>query len=410
MVKESESENGGECHTSEKLTELKRFCSPGRGFWKEIPEQEWDDWRWQLRNRITTIEELKRLVRLTSKEEAGVLLAGKRLALGITPYFFNLIDKEDENCPIRKQVIPSIEEMNVSPWEQIDPCGEEGDSPTPGIVHRYPDRVLFLVTDRCASYCRYCTRSRMVSNASGYDFHPNFDRQIAYIREHKEVRDVLLSGGDPLLLNDEKIDELLGKLRQIPHIELVRIGTRIPIFLPQRITAELCRILKKYHPLFISIHTNHPKELTFESRAALERLADAGIPLGNQSVLLKGVNDDLLVMKALVQKLIMCRVKPYYLYQCDLVAGTAHLRASIKKGIDIMLGLRGFTTGYAIPQYVIDAPGGGGKIPINPNYIVNVTDDRIVLRNYEGKIYEYPQNAAEEVQDKTGGIVCHDLV
>ncbi|MGC8744637.1 MAG: KamA family radical SAM protein [Verrucomicrobiia bacterium] len=409
MVKESESENGGECHT-ENLTELKRFCSPGRGFWNEIPEQEWNDWRWQLRNRITTVEELKRLVRLTSKEEAGVLLAGKRLALGITPYFFNLIDKEDENCPIRKQVIPSIEEMDVSPWERIDPCGEEEDSPTPGIVHRYPDRVLFLVTDRCASYCRYCTRSRMVSNASGYDFHPNFERQIAYIRERKEVRDVLLSGGDPLLLNDEKIDELLGKLRQIPHIELVRIGTRIPIFLPQRITAELCRILKKHHPLFISIHTNHPKELTIESRAALERLADAGIPLGNQSVLLKGVNDDLVVMKALVQKLIMCRVKPYYLYQCDLVAGTAHLRASIKKGIDIMLGLRGFTSGYAIPQYVIDAPGGGGKIPINPNYIVSITEERIVLRNYEGKIYEYPQNAAEETQNKTGGIVCHDLV
>jgi len=231
----------------------------------------------------------------------------------------------------------------------------------------------------------------MVSNATGYDFHPEFERQVAYIREHKEVRDVLLSGGDPLLLNDDKIDEILKRLREIPHIEMLRIGTRIPIFLPQRITAELCDILKKYHPLFISIHTNHPRELTVESRKALGRLADAGIQLGNQSVLLKGVNDDVVVMKALVQKLLMCRVKPYYLYQCDLVSGSEHLRTSIKKGIEIMIGLRGFTTGYAIPQYVIDAPNGGGKIPINPNYIVSQNDERIILRNYEGKLYEYPE-------------------
>ncbi|MGC9036254.1 MAG: KamA family radical SAM protein [Verrucomicrobiia bacterium] len=410
MLKEKESENSGDCQTTDILTELKRFCSGGRGFWKDVSQQDWEDWRWQLRNRITRLEELKKLLRLTPKEEAGVLLAGNRLALAITPYFFNLIDREDENCPIRRQVIPTIEETHIAPWEKADPCGEEEDSPTPGIVHRYPDRVLFLVTDRCASYCRYCTRSRMVSNASGYDFHLNIERQIAYVREHKEVRDVLLSGGDPLLLNDEKIEELLRKLRQIPHVELLRIGTRIPIFLPQRITDELCGILKKYHPLFISIHTNHPKELTIESRAALERLANAGIPLGNQSVLLKGVNDDLVVMKALVQKLIMCRVKPYYLYQCDLVAGTDHLRASIKKGIEIMLGLRGFTTGYAIPQYVIDAPRGGGKIPIKPNYILNVTDERIVLRNYEGKIYEYPEVATEQVKKSARGEIYHDLV
>jgi len=389
MPNDSNADKKDDHNCEERLNELKKFVSAG--VWEGVSLIDWEDWHWQLRNRIATIDQLENLIKLSPEEQADVLLAEKRLALGITPYFFNLIDKHDLSCPIRRQVIPRIEETQSMPWERVDPCGEESSSPVPGIVHRYPDRVLFLVTDRCASYCRYCTRSRMVSNATGYDFHPEFERQVAYIREHKEVRDVLLSGGDPLLLNDDKIDEILKRLRQIPHIEMLRIGTRIPIFLPQRITAELCDILKKYHPLFISIHTNHPRELTVESRKALGRLADAGIPLGNQSVLLKGVNDDVVVMKALVQKLLMCRVKPYYLYQCDLVSGSEHLRTSIKKGIEIMIGLRGFTTGYAIPQYVIDAPNGGGKIPINPNYIVSQNDERIILRNYEGKLYEYPE-------------------
>lgn len=391
MPNESNSDKKDDHDGVERLNELKKFESAG--VWDGVSLTDWEDWRWQLRNRITTIDQLKNLIDLSPEEQQGVLFAGKRLALGITPYFFSLIDKHDVNCPIRRQVIPRIEETHSMSWEKDDPCGEEGSSPVPGIVHRYPDRVLFLVTDRCASYCRYCTRSRMVSNATGYDFHPEFERQIDYIKNHKEVRDVLLSGGDPLLLNDDKIDEILKRLRQIPHIEMLRIGTRIPIFLPQRITPELCNILKIHHPLFISIHTNHPRELTVQSRKAIERLADAGIPLGNQSVLLNEVNDDVVVMKALVQKLLMCRVKPYYLYQCDLVHGSEHLRAPIKKGIEIMLGLRGFTTGYAIPQYVIDAPNGGGKIPINPNYIVNQNDERIILRNYEGKLYEYPEPA-----------------
>jgi lysine 2,3-aminomutase len=242
-----------------------------------------------------------------------------------------------------------------------DPCGEDSHSPVPGLVHRYPDRVLFLVTDRCAAYCRYCTRSRLVSNASGYDFHPQFDQQIEYIARHAEIRDVLLSGGDPLLFSDDKLKELLKRLRAIPHVEFVRIGTRIPIFLPQRITPEFCEMLRAFHPLFISVHTNHPRELTIEARAALGRLADAGIPLGNQSVLLKNVNDDVVVMKALVQKLLMCRVRPLYLYQCDLIQGSSHLRTSVSKGLEIMEGLRGHTTGYAVPQYVIDAPGGRRK-------------------------------------------------
>jgi len=390
--------NGFEKHTHEpdlsKLHALKQFRSAGRGFWSDVPDSDWNNWRWQLQHRITNVEQLQRLMpTLTPEEYAGAKLANHKLALAITPYFFNLIDPSDENCPIRWQVIPRIEETNTAPWEMTDPCGEDSHSPVPGLVHRYPDRVLFLVTDRCAAYCRYCTRSRLVSNATGYDFHPEFDKQIDYIRSHPEVRDVLLSGGDPLLFSDERLEHLLSQLRAIPHLEFLRIGTRIPIFLPQRITPELCAMLKKFHPLFVSIHSNHPRELTTEVRDALGRLADAGIPLGNQSVLLRNVNDDVTVMKAQVQKLLMCRVKPYYLYQCDLISGSAHLRASVRKGLEIMENLRGHTTGYAVPQYVIDAPNGGGKVPVNPDYILSRDDDRIIVRNYEGKVFEYPEAA-----------------
>ncbi|HXB60304.1 MAG TPA: KamA family radical SAM protein, partial [Candidatus Acidoferrales bacterium] len=316
---------------------LKEFKSAGRGFWHDVSDKDWNDWHWQLKHRITNVEQLQKfLPTLTPEELAGAKLANHKLALAITPYFFNLIDPADENCPIRLQVVPKEAETHTASWEMSDPCGEDSHSPVPGLVHRYPDRVLFLVTDRCASYCRYCTRSRLVSNASGYDFHPEFDKQIAYIASHPEIRDVLLSGGDPLLFSDEKLEFLLTKLRAIPHVEFLRIGTRIPIFLPQRITPELCAMLKQFHPLFLSVHTNHPRELTTETRAALGRLADAGIPLGNQSVLLRNVNDDVTVMKSLVQKLLMCRVKPYYLYQCDLISGSAHLRASVSKGLEIM--------------------------------------------------------------------------
>jgi lysine 2,3-aminomutase len=376
------------------LNSLKEFHSAGRGFWSDVADSDWNDWRWQLRNRITTVEQLQRLMpTLTPEEYEGAVLANHKLALAITPYFFNLIDAADESCPIRWQVIPRVEETHTASWEMSDPCGEDSHSPVPGLVHRYPDRVLLLVTDRCASYCRYCTRSRLVSNASGYDFHPEFDRQIEYIHKTPAIRDVLLSGGDPLLFSDERLEHLLSQLRAIPHLEFVRIGTRIPIFLPQRITPELCAMLKKYHPLFVSIHSNHPRELTTEVREALGRLADAGIPLGNQSVLLRNVNDDATVMKAHLQKLLLCRVKPYYLYQCDLIAGSAHLRASVSKGLEIMESLRGHTTGYAVPQYVIDAPGGGGKVPINPEYVVSRNADGLVIRNYEGKIFEYPEAA-----------------
>jgi lysine 2,3-aminomutase len=373
---------------------LKEFKSAGRGFWRDVSDADWNDWKWQLKHRITNAEQLQKfLPTLTPEEFAGAKLANHKLALAITPYFFNLIDPADENCPIRLQVIPKLAESHTAPWEMSDPVGEDSHSPVPGLVHRYPDRVLFLVTDRCAAYCRYCTRSRLVSNASGYDFHPEFDKQIEYIAQHPEIRDVLLSGGDPLLLSDDKLENLLGRLRAIPHVEFLRIGSRIPTFLPQRITPELCAMLKKFHPLFMSVHSNHPRELTTEVRDALARLADAGIPLGNQSVLLKHINDDATVMKALVQKLLMCRVKPYYIYQCDLISGSAHLRTSVAKGLEIMEKLRGHTTGYAVPTYVIDAPGGGGKVPVAPEYVLCRNAGRVLIRNYEGKVFEYPEAA-----------------
>jgi lysine 2,3-aminomutase len=366
------------------------FISHAPGFWPATNPVDWNDWRWQLKNRISRLDTLEKHLNLTPEERGGVILSGSKLAFAVTPHFFNLIDPHDPDDPIRRQVIPRIEEMSRTPREVADPCAEDSHMPVPGLVHRYPDRVLFLVTDRCASYCRYCTRSRVVSGAGEQELHTNFAGAIDYLKSHREVRDVLLSGGDPLLFSDERLEHLLVQLRSIEHIEFLRIGSRVPIFLPQRITPELCGMLKKFHPLWMSIHANHPRELTIEVKEALERLADAGIPLGNQSVLLDGVNDSVEVMRALVHKLLRCRVRPYYLYQGDLVYGTSHLRSSVAKGIEIIRGLRGHTTGYAVPQFVIDAPGGGGKIPINPDYIVEQTGDEIVLRNFEGRTFAYP--------------------
>lgn len=350
----------------------------------------WNDSRWQLRNRVDSLADLEARIRLTDEERAGVLLAGTKLAMAITPHFFNLVDADDPECPIRRQIIPRIEEGWTAPEELMDPCGEDSHMPVPGLVHRYPDRVLFLVTDRCASYCRYCTRSRVVSGVGEQQLETQWEAAFQYLERTPEVRDVLLSGGDPLLFSDSRLDRILTRLRAIPHIQFIRIGSRIPIFLPQRITPELCAMLKKHHPLFISIHTNHPRELTSEVRDALGRLADAGVPLGNQSVLLRGVNDSVEIQKTLVQKLLMCRVKPYYLYQCDLISGSSHLRTPVADGVAIIEGLRGHTTGYAIPQFVIDGPGGGGKIPLNPDYVVSRTPGKITLRNYEGGIFDYP--------------------
>lgn len=366
------------------------FISHAPGYWSDEATEHWDDHRWQLRNRVDSLADLDLRLNLTDEERAGVLLAGTKLAMAITPHFFNLIDRDDPDCPIRRQVIPRIEEGWNAPEEMADPCGEDSHMPVPGLVHRYPDRVLFLVTDRCASYCRYCTRSRVVSGVGEQHLETQWEAAFQYLEKHTEVRDVLLSGGDPLLFSDDRLDKILTRLRAIPHIQFLRIGSRIPIFLPQRITPELCAMLKKHHPLFISIHTNHPRELTTEVRDALGRLADAGIPLGNQSVLLRGVNDRVEIQKALVHKLLMCRVRPYYLYQCDLITGSSHLRTSVAEGVAIIEGLRGHTTGYAIPQFVIDGPGGGGKIPINPNYVVDAGSGRVTLRNFEGDVFDYP--------------------
>ncbi len=366
------------------------FISHTPGYWPEESPSHWSDCKWQLRNRVDSLSDLESKLNLTDVERAGVLLAGHKLAMSITPHFFNLIDRDDPDCPIRRQVIPRIEEGWNAPEELADPCGEDSHMPVPGLVHRYPDRVLFLVTDRCASYCRYCTRSRVVSGVGEQHLETQWEMAFKYLEKHTEVRDVLLSGGDPLLFSDERLDKILTRLRAIPHIQFIRIGSRIPIFLPQRITPELCMMLKKHHPLFISIHSNHPRELTTEVRDALGRLADAGIPLGNQSVLLRGVNDSVEIQKALVHKLLMCRVRPYYLYQCDLINGSSHLRTSVAEGVSIIEGLRGHTTGYAVPQFVIDGPGGGGKIPINPNYLIDTAPGRVTLRNYEGGVFEYP--------------------
>jgi lysine 2,3-aminomutase len=366
------------------------FISHTPGYWPDHPASEWSDYKWQLRHRVDSLTELENHLNLTDIERAGVLLAGHKLAMSITPHFFNLIDRDDPDCPIRRQVIPRIEEGWNAPEEVADPCGEDSHMPVPGLVHRYPDRVLFLVTDRCASYCRYCTRSRVVSGVGEQHLETQWEAAFRYLENTPQVRDVLLSGGDPLLFSDDRLDRILTRLRAIPHIQFVRIGSRIPIFLPQRITPELCAMLKKHHPLFISIHTNHPRELTSEVRDALGRLADAGIPLGNQSVLLRGVNDSVGIQQALVHKLLMCRVRPYYLYQCDLINGSSHLRTPVAEGVEIIEGLRGHTTGYAVPQFVIDGPGGGGKIPINPNYIVESAPGRVTLRNFEGKIFDYP--------------------
>ncbi|MCB1233567.1 MAG: KamA family radical SAM protein [Verrucomicrobiae bacterium] len=375
----------------------KAFRSHAPGYWRDraIAPEQWNDHLWQLKNRISTLAQLEEHLELAPEERNGVILSGTKLAMAITPHFFNLIERDNPDCPIRRQVIPRVEETLENVHELADPCGEDAHMPVPGLVHRYPDRVLFLVTDRCASYCRYCTRSRVVSGAGEQELETDFEATYRYLEEHTEVRDVLLSGGDPLLFSDAKLERILSRLRAMEHIEFLRIGSRVPLFLPQRITPALCEMLRKYHPLFISVHANHPRELTTEVREALGRLADAGVPLGNQSVLLRGVNDDLDTMRALVHKLLMCRVRPYYLYQMDLIRGSSHLRAPVAKGIEIIQGLRGHTTGYSVPQFVIDAPGGGGKVPVNPDYVLQRNDERVLIRNYEGEIFEYPEPGAK---------------
>lgn len=358
---------------------------PGR--WKEC----WDDWRWQLKNRIVTIEDLRPLITLTKREEEGVKRADGRLSMAITPYFFSLIDRNDPKCPIRKQAIPRMEEFSVSSCEMVDPCGEDSHSPVPGLVHRYPDRALLIVTESCAMYCRYCTRKRLVGTEDPPMSIERFDDALKYIRSKKTIRDVLISGGDPLMLKTAVLERYIKELRAIPHIEIIRIGTRVPVTLPMRVDKELTDMLKKYHPLYMSIHFSHPKEVTPEVARACAMLSDAGVPLGSQTVLLRGINDKPAVMKKLMHELLKIRVRPYYLYQCDPALGTSHFRTPVSVGINIIEELRGHTTGYAVPTFVVDAPGGGGKIPLAPTYCISQAKGSVTLRNYENKIFNYTE-------------------
>jgi len=355
----------------------------------QIDPKDWNDWRWQMRHRLASIEDLQQYVHLTPSEISGIKMAQGRFPVGITPYWASLMDANDPHCPIRQQVVPTAAEHLVSKNEMLDPLAEDSNSPVPGLVHRYPDRVLLLPLNMCAAYCRYCTRSRWVGDENEMLLGAKLDPAIEYLRSHKEIRDVLISGGDPLLFSDNRLDELLGRLRAIDHIEFIRIGSRVPVFLPMRITDELVRIMRKYHPLWISIHFNHPREVTPEVRAACNKLADGGFPLGSQSVLLKGINDDPAVFKALFHELLKIRVRPYYIYQCDPVTGTTHFRTPVSKGVEIIEALRGHTTGYAVPTFVVDAPGGGGKVPISPNYVLEHADGVLKVRNYAGHQYTY---------------------
>jgi lysine 2,3-aminomutase len=370
------------------------FCNT---YYPGVTLAEWNDWKWQLKNRITELRALERVVCLSSEERQALRGAQGSLPVAITPYYASLIDAKNPEQSIRRTVIPVTTERILSAGESIDPLGEDDHSPVPGLVHRYPDRVLFLITGFCSVNCRYCTRSRIVGDSESYRFGKDqWEIALQYIESHPEVRDVLVSGGDPLTLSNERLEYLLNRLRRISHVEIIRIGTKVPVTLPQRITLTLTRMLKRFHPLWMSIHFTHPDELTSEVSEACGRLADTGIPLGSQTVLLKGINDDVETMKRLMQGLMKIRVKPYYIYQCDPIVGSSHFRTTVSRGLEIIQGLRGYTSGYAVPHYVIDAPGGGGKIPICPEYVVGRDGSFLVLRNYEVKLFKYPDTASPE--------------
>lgn len=360
-------------------------------FYPNISSIEWNSWKWQLNNRIKTKEQLMKILNLSEDELSSFVDEGKCFPLSITPYYASLLDKENANQPLRKSVVPVVDEHLVSECESDDHLNEAKDSPVPCIVHRYPDRVLFLVTNFCSTYCRYCTRSRMVGGREHYSSHKQWEQGIEYIKSNKNIRDVLLSGGDPLTMETDQLEWLLSRLREIEHVQMIRIGTKVPAVLPQRINVDLVNMIKKYHPVWMSVHFTHPDELTEETKTACAMLADAGIPLGSQTVLLKGVNDNIETMTELCHGLLKARVKPYYLYQCDLVPGSAHFRTSVDKGIEIIDKMRGYTTGYAVPNYVIDAPHGGGKIRILPEAIVGESGNDLLLKNYQGDIYKYPK-------------------
>jgi lysine 2,3-aminomutase len=371
-------------------------------FFPTATDAQWNDWKWQVKNRIETLEQLKQYLPLKADEEEGVKQSLTTLRMAITPYYLSLINPDDPNCPVRKQAVPTGMETVVSAADLLDPLHEDEDSPVPGLTHRYPDRVLFLITDMCSMYCRHCTRRRFAGQTDDESPSERIQKGIDYIARTPEVRDVLLSGGDALMVSDRMLESIIMRLRAIPHVEIIRIGTRTPVVCPQRITDDLVNMLKKYHPIWLNTHFNHPNEITPESTAACARMADAGIPLGNQSVLLAGINDCVHVMKKLVHGLVKIRVRPYYIYQCDLSMGLQHFRTPVSKGIEIIESLRGHTSGYAVPTFVVDAPGGGGKTPVMPTYIISQAPGKVVLRNFEGVITTYtePENYKNECHCK----------
>ena len=365
---------------------------------RDVAPAEWNDWHWQLRNVIRDVETLGMIIELDELQRAELERCLERFPMAITPYYAALMDRRDPLCSVRLQAVPGAGELEGGEDDLDDPLHEDADSPTPGLTHRYPDRVLFMITNVCSMYCRHCTRRRLVGSEDHHLPAEHLERGLDYIRGNPEVRDVLLSGGDPLMLSDGKLESVLAALRDIEHVEIIRIGSRMPVVLPQRITEPLVGMIRKYQPVYLNTHFNHYKEITLESKEACERLTDAGIPVGNQSVLLRDVNDCPRIMKKLVQELLMIRVKPYYIYQCDMSSGISHFRTSIARGMEIVENLRGHTTGMAVPTFVVDAPGGGGKIPVMPSYLLSYSDRRVILRNYEGDIttYSQPQNIYED--------------
>jgi lysine 2,3-aminomutase len=372
---------------------------------RDVPDAQWNDWRWQLGHRLNKAEELERVFPLTASERSA-LTAGNLFRVDVTPYFASLIRPDDPADPIRRQVIPTAAELTPFTAMMEDSLAEDRHSPVPGLVHRYPDRALMLVTTQCASYCRYCTRSRIVGDPSAQFSSTEYEEMLDYIRRTPQIRDVLISGGDPLTLAPKVLENLVASLRGIEHVEIIRIGSRVPVFLPMRVDDDLCAMLSKYHPVWLNIHVNHPNEITAELAEAADRLARAGIPLGNQSVLLAGVNDCVHIQRRLVRNLLRIRVRPYYLYQCDLVEGAGHFRTPVAKGIEIVEGLRGHTSGFAVPTFVVDAPGGGGKIPLAPNYLLSLSDHRVALRNFEGYISIYEEPTAYPAHDPSACPDC----
>ncbi len=369
-----------------------------RSIWRDVPLEQWRDWHWQMQHRITSAEELARILPMTPREQRTIERALDRFRFAVPPYYASLIDPENPECPIRLQAVPGEGELTLSDFDIEDPLNEEGDSVAPGMTHRYPDRVLWVVVHECAMLCRHCTRKRKVGERPAAITDTQLDAGIAYLNEHTEIRDVLLSGGDPFLLSDDRIEHILQRLRrEAPSVEIIRFGSRLPVTMPQRITPSLVETLRRYHPIYVNTHFNVPKEFTAESKEAVALLADAGIPLGNQTVLLRGVNDCWALMRKLMHRLTANRIRPYYIYQCDLAEGLMHFRTTVSKGIEIMEHLRGHISGIAVPTFVVDAPGGGGKIPVHPNYVVSQHEHKVILRNFEGRIVAY-----EEPRDYTG--------